>query len=218
MKYSLHYEPYRRPGRRLIIGIMILVMAVGLGVIWHAGLKDQLIPKRWGVVEDGVIFRSGQLPPGVLETMLDRHRIRQIVDLTFPDPTNTVQRMEQNIAGERGIRYWNYPLYGSGIGEVWNYAHAIAVMVAAKKENTPVLVHCFAGTQRTGGVVAAYRMLIEKKPPSTVYAELIRYGWNPEEDQVLVDFLNSRMEELATRLVEMELIDAIPHPLPVLGP
>jgi len=192
-------------------------VAAGL-VAWHVVLKDRLIPKRWGVVEEGAIFRSGRLPPSLLKKMLRRHNIICIVDLTFPDNATAVQQAEKKIAGELGIQYFNYPLYGSGIGDVWNYAHALAVMANAKKENKPVLVHCAAGTQRTGGVVAAYRMLLEKSPPAIAYAELIQYGWNPNEDQILLEFLNSRMAELATRLLEMQLIDSIPNPLPIIGP
>ena len=200
-------------------GALLLALVVATGIVtWHTVLKDRLIPKRWGVVEEGAIFRSGRLPPSLLKKMLCRHNIICIVDLTFPDHAVAAQQAEKKIAGELGIQYFNYPLYGSGIGDVWNYAHALAVMANAKKENQPVLVHCAAGTQRTGGVVAAYRVLLEKSPPVVAYAELIQYGWNPNENQILLEFLNSRMAELAARLLEMQLIDSIPNPLPVIGP
>lgn len=206
----------RAPARWIRAGMIIIVLSVAVGlVIWNSGLQDRLLPKRWGVVEEGMIYRSGRLPPFLLKTMARRHQIRWIVDLTFPDP---VQDTERKIARELGIEYLNYPLYGSGIGKVWNYAHALAVMVSAKKEHKPLLVHCSAGTQRTGGVVAAYRMLIEQKPPAVAYAELIQYGWSPDEDRILLEFINSHMAELAERLLEMQLIDKIPDPLPVLGP
>jgi hypothetical protein len=202
----------------IAVGIILLALVLTGVLFWHGALKDRLIPKRWGVVEDGLIYRSGWLPPALLKTMLLRQHILRIVDLTLADPSDAAQQAEKQIAVELGVEYLNYPLYGSGVGEVWNYAHAIAVMAHAKKDGKPALVHCFAGTQRTGGVVAAYRLLIEKRPSGEAYAELIRYGWNPEKDQVLLSFLNSRMGELAERLLEMRLIDAVPDPLPVIGP
>ena len=204
--------------KRVVVGgAILLLLAAGLGgVAWNAWLKDRLIPKRWGVVEAGAIYRSARLPPALLKKMVGQYRIRRIVDLTLADPTDAGQQTEKTVAAELGVEYLNYPLYGSGVGEIGSYAQAVAVMVAAKQAGRPVLVHCAAGTQRTGGVVAAYRMLIEKRPPAEAYAELIRYGWNPKKNRILPDFLNEHMRELAERLLEMRLIDAFPDPLPVL--
>ncbi len=196
---------------------MILAVLLG-GLVWQVLLKDKLILKRWGVVEQGYIYRSAQLRPTLLKKALSRYGIQRIVDLTLPDPADAVQAAEKDIAAELGVEYLNYPFYGSGVGDVRNYAHAMAVMASAKNDEKPVLVHCFAGTQRTGGVIAAYRLLIEKRPSADVYAELIRYDWNPKKDRILLEFLNSHMAELADRLLEMHLIDALPKPLPVLGP
>lgn len=213
------YGPFLTPERLILLLIILLGLVLG-ALLWvrPGGLRDHCFPKRWGVVQAGYIYRSGQMPPFLLKKLLRRHQIRRIVDLQFLEPTNTWQLAEQKIAGELGIQYTNHPLYGSGIGEVWHYARAIGLMYRAAKEQQPVLVHCAAGSQRTGGVVAAYRLLIEKQSPATVYAELLSYGWVPQKDQLLLDFLNERMAELAARLLEMEVIDAIPDPLPVIGP
>lgn len=204
-------------GRRLVGGVGVVLLAAGLGaLVWNGWLQDRLIPKRWGVVVEGSIYRSGRLPPSLLKKMLVQHQIRRIVDLTLSDPADAGQQAEKAVAAELSLEYLNYPLYGSGVGEVSNYAQAIAAMVAAKREGKPVLVHCFAGTQRTGGVVAAYRILVEKRSCAEVYAELIRYGWNPKKDRILLDFLNQHMRELAERLLEMSVIEAVPDPLPFL--
>ncbi len=204
-------------GRRWAMGALLLLMAGGLGGwLWWGGLRDRWVPKRWGVVEAGAIYRSGRLPPALLREMIGQYRLRRIVDLTLPEDDAADQRAEKSVAAELGVEYRNYPLYGWGGGAVWNYAHALAVMAAAKREGQPVLVHCSAGAQRTGGVIAAYRMLIAKWPPAEAYAEMVRYGWEPAEDRRLQNFLNENMRELAARLLEMGLIDAIPEPLPVL--
>ena len=81
-----------------------------------------------------------------------------------------------------------------------------------------MLVHCSAGSQRTGGVVAMFRVLIQKRSPESAVAELEQYDWQPNKDQVLLDYLNSHIGELARLLVEMDVIEKIPNTLPVLHP
>jgi protein tyrosine phosphatase len=80
-----------------------------------------------------------------------------------------------------------------------------------------VLVHCAAGAYRTGGVVAAYRMLVQGGSPADAWAEMKRYDWDDSEPQ-LPDYLNSNMAELAAQLVQLGVIDEVPDPLPVLQP
>lgn len=54
--------------------------------------------------------------------------------------------------------------------------HAVEKLVMAPK---PVLVHCFHGRDRTGLVIAAYRMMMEGWSYEEAYAEMLRYGHNP---------------------------------------
>jgi hypothetical protein len=110
----------------------------------------------------------------------------------------------------------SFPLKCNGTSDIKKYAGVIAAIVDARKNGKPVLVHCAAGAQRTGGVIACYRMLVEKKQPSLAYAELLRYGWHDEPDQVLLTYINTNMSELARLLEEMGVIDKIPDRLPVI--
>jgi protein tyrosine/serine phosphatase len=108
------------------------------------------------------------------------------------------------------------PLNGKGIGKVEHFTKAVTKVAESARDGEPVLVHCHAGTQRTGGVVAAYRLLIEKRTPQFVMEELQRYGWNPRRDQILIDFVNAHLKEAATELVAAGCLDQVPQPLPVL--
>jgi protein tyrosine phosphatase len=81
-----------------------------------------------------------------------------------------------------------------------------------------VLVHCNAGLQRTGGVIAAYQLLVEQKDPSFVYHEFTSYDTDPWNDTALFNYVNNHMEELAVLLKKMGAISEIPNPLPVFGP
>ena len=138
--------------------------------------------------------------------------------MTGNKPGYKDQETEKQAVAELGIEILRFPLRGNGSGDISNYAQAIAAIVDAKEKDKPLLVNCAADTQRTGGVTACYRMLIEKKSPSFAYAEMRRYDWDPDDNPVLLSYINNNMAELSRLLKEMRVIDEVPDPLPVLGP
>ena len=181
---------------------------------WNEILKPRLIAKRWGVVEPGQIYRSGQVSRHLLGKMLDQNKIRVIVDLTTLEPGNIDQVTEDAEAQRRGITKIRCPLQGDGTGEIREYARALAAIVAAEKSQQPVLVHCAAGSQRTGGVVAMYRLLFQQADPQAVRDEMVRFDWSPTRDRKLLDYLDQHQSELARLLVEEGVLSQVPDPLP----
>lgn len=208
---------YPRPRRAALLLAVTVIIGGGAG-IWQGILKDRLVAKRWGVVEEGRIYRSGQISRHLIEPMLTQNGIRVVIDLTGDDPANPDQPAERQAIARLGIELKRCPLWGDGTGNIRNYAAAVKALVDARREGKPVLVHCFAGTQRTGGVVAAYRMLVEQRPPGDALAELRKYKWDPTRDGILTDYLNAHMAELAALLVANGVLAHVPDPLPTLVP
>lgn len=197
--------------RLLVFGLLV----AGAIVLWDQVLAYHLIPKRWGVVEAGHIYRSGRLSTTLVEPMLRKYGIDLVINLTSEERERP-EEIAANAAIEKlGIRSVRFALAGNGTGELDRYAGALAAMVEARRNNETVLVHCEAGSQRTGGVVACYRLLVEGKPPAFVYDELQDYGWEPE-DYELIDYINANMGKLANTLRTMNVIDHVPSPLPLL--
>ncbi len=208
-------------GKIIYKNILVPFSAVLALLVFFGGweiAKYQIVPKRLGIVEQGKVFRSGRIAPHLLRKTLRKYGIKVVVDLTGADQRDASWQAEQKAVEELGITRYNFELCGDGTGNITNYARAISAIEQAKKENKPVLVHCAAGVQRTGGVIASYRLLVEQQQPATAYAELGRYGWKSRHDRVMLDYLNSHMNELAALLQEMKVIAEAPRPAPPLAP
>jgi protein tyrosine/serine phosphatase len=204
----------KRSSVKIAIMVASIVACVGGAVwLWEEVLEDRIIPKRWGVVEEGLVYRSGQLHPAlVAETLRDRG-IDVIVDLNQQEHDNAAQRAEEDAAAALGIERSLYPLIGDGTGDIEQYAQALLRLNEARRSNQQVLVHCSAGTYRTGGVVAMQRVLVEGWSTDRARDEMMQYNWKPA-DSTLPRYLNEHMAALAARLVELGVIEHVPEPLP----
>lgn len=195
--------------------LLLAVLAVGAGAV--AIHRERTAPRRWGVVVPGLVYRSGQLPAKRIETMLVRHRIRTVVDLTDARTRSADRDAEARVLAALGLRGVRAPLEGDGRGALDSYVVAIREIRRAESSGEPVLVHCQAGTQRTGGVTAMYRLLVQSRGREEVLRELERNGWRPGRDGTLIRFLDENMAELARRLAAAGLIPAVPASLPRLS-
>ncbi|QDV48567.1 dual specificity protein phosphatase family protein [Gimesia fumaroli] len=201
----------------LKISIAVCVM-IGAGVLfWEEFLEDRLVAKRWGVVEPGKIYRSGQVSSYLIEPMLRENKIEKVIALNGSDLNKPYLKSEVETARKLKIDHQVLHLIGDGTGDVEDYAEAVAEIMRCEKAGKPVLVHCAAGAQRTGGVVAAYRMLVQKKTPEEAYHELLQYDWKPKKDQALIDYLNQNLATLSKLLEQKIEWYEPPETIPVIG-
>ncbi len=146
--------------------------------------------------------------------MLLTHHIQRVVDLTFDNPYDKNHVAELAAIEELGIERKLCPLLSDGTGDVHIYAQAVAEVADAARQGKPVLVHCAAGTQRTGGVVALYRLLVEGKSPEFVFDEMREYKYDPQYSPKLLHYVNEHIGEIAEDLVRNGTIRRVPEPLP----
>lgn len=212
---ALRGDNRRKIGLYTVIAFLALAVSVG---VWNQWIKYRIIPKRWGIVQSGAIYRSGQLHPALIERVLRANQIQVIVDLTTDRNPDAFQLAEANAAKRLGIEHCHYPLKGDGTGDIRHYAAAIARIHQATLSNQPVLVHCAAGSQRTGGIIASYRLFVEHASPQDVIKEMEQYDWDPEKNRVLIEYLNTQLPTLARLLTENGVISEPPAPLPYLVP
>ena len=197
--------------RRLIV---LLLLAAACFAVWKIGLEKVFVAKRWGVVEEGCIYRSGQLSQYLVKPTYQKHGIQVVIDLTEDELDTSDRRAERAAIAELGITLQRCPLVGDGTGDVARYTAALRAMVIARRRSRPVVVHCSAGAQRTGGVIAAYQLLFERAAPETVLSEMRRFGWRPGRDEVLRDYLNAHLPEMAEQLSREGYLPQVPDPLP----
>ncbi|MCH9655199.1 MAG: dual specificity protein phosphatase family protein [Planctomycetes bacterium] len=193
-----------------------MVIAVSV-LIWEEFLEDRLVAKRWGVVEPGKIYRSGQISSYLIEPVLLENKIEKVIALNGSDLKKPYLKTEVETARKLNIDHQVLHLIGDGTGDVEDYAEAVAEIMRCEKAGKPVLVHCAAGAQRTGGVVAAYRMLVQKKTPEEAYQELLEYNWKPHKDQALINYLNQNLATLSKLLEQKIDWYEPPATIPVIG-
>jgi protein tyrosine phosphatase (PTP) superfamily phosphohydrolase (DUF442 family) len=209
-------KPPKSTARRWVgLGLMIALVAGGI-LMWTHVVRDYLVVKKWGVVVPGVAYRSGQISQHLIHRTLKDHAIHHVICMTSPDCRDDDQQAELQAVRELQADHIFLPLNGRGVGNVDHFTDAVTLYSKAIQRGEPVLVHCHAGAQRTGGIVAAYRLLIEKRSPEFVIQELQSYGWNRRRDQILLDFVNENLGHAAQALVAAGCLERVPDDLPVL--
>ncbi len=197
--------------KRFSLGFTVFVISV---LAFEHLIKDRVFPKRFGEVEPGLVFRSGQIHPSLIEETLDTHNIQKVIDLRYWEELPEMLA-ERDAIKHLGIQSDRFPLNGNGTGDISQYVSALVSLHQSQQAAEPVLVHCAAGSQRTGGVFAFYQTLVRGLPAKQAVAEMERYDWDPAKDQVLLDYLNEHVGYVAEQLVLNNVISEVPSPLPV---
>lgn len=84
--------------------------------------------------------------------------------------------IEQHEAEEAGIRFVPLSLPGLAIMPRDTAKVALAIKVMASQRSGTVFIHCAHGVDRTGLVVALYRVWFENKHRNDAYAEWLELG------------------------------------------
>lgn len=167
----------------LVTIVVALVVAVPLLYSSHR----QTTMRNFRVVEDGVLYRSGQLSPTAFERVLDEYGIKLVITLrTSRDPARPYpDEWEQSICDARQVKHvrivprvWG-PDNNGAIPAEENVKKFLELMDC--KENQPVLVHCFAGIHRTGTMCAIFRMEYHDWPADRAIEEMRICGFDAED-------------------------------------
>ncbi len=174
---------------------VIIAAVIALGVyVWLEHLEDRLIPKNFGVVEAGHVYRSARLTPGTLEQVARRHGIRTVIDFgAYDGKPETAKRIHEMDAA-LGLTRYVLPMKGDGTGDPNNYVEALRII--SDESTHPVLVQCSAGAQRTGVCITLYRNILKGEALVDAYADSFEYGHEPEDNSMFPIYLGKWRDEI----------------------
>jgi protein tyrosine/serine phosphatase len=152
-----------------------------LGLLASAGLcayAERGLPAREGITNFGKIdegvYRGAQ-PSALGITNLARLGIKSIINLRM---TRDVWKDEERLALAHGILYTNLPLSGTGRPSDDQVRIALEMIQTLPG---PVFIHCQHGCDRTGTIIACYRIQHDKWSNEAALQEAGRYGMSKLE-------------------------------------
>jgi len=136
-------------------------------VAWPALAETPAIPNFHQVNEH--IYRGGQPAPGAWQS-LAKMGVKTVIDLRREDEHSTT--VEAQAVAAAGMTYFNVPMKGF----VAPTNEQIAKVLALLNSQEPVFVHCKRGADRTGAVIACYRIALDRWQHQQALHEAKSYG------------------------------------------
>lgn len=177
--------------QRRVVVLMLLAVATA-GTAW--GVVEYRRWRRFVVVQPGVLYRSNLLSNAQFEEVITRYHIKTVYSLSF-----TRSNEVQGVCDRLGVKRYFHYMPGNGAGPDEPYLRFLEVV--QNPANRPVLVHCSAGVQRTGGAVALFRVVEQGWTLERALAEM---KWRGNDGNKLQ---NDQLTKLVERLQSPQLAD-----------
>lgn len=182
-----------------LLTTLLLVGIVGIPIL-HRVQQDRRF-RNLHVVEDGRLYRSGQMTPDGFDRILRELRIGTVVSMRETKNENQEYQdgFEEEICRNHGVGYrrFSYLDWSAPDGSMPAMANIKSFLDLMNDSEVPkpILIHCFAGIHRTGVHVAAYR--------------IARHGWSNAEAMEELRWMGTRRTTFADNLVAF--VHAIPR-------
>jgi protein tyrosine/serine phosphatase len=127
-------------------------------------------------IVSGEAYRSGQMNAVQLSRVIESYGIKSIVNLRGTNAP-AVYQGEMETAKRLGVKHYDFSL--SAIDEI-SMPQMDEIIRTLREAPKPVLIHCKAGSDRTGLVSALYCFTLKGETPAQADRELsVRYGHVP---------------------------------------
>jgi len=162
--------------RSIAILLSALLIAAGAGTLCYLHAHPV---HHFGVVDPGILYRSGQPNEKQLTLLTDRYHLHTIVNLRGTEGNAPWYVVEQKFCTDHHLNFVTLTLIEKEHIRS-NLQQFLAVMEDAA--NRPVLVHCEAGSARTGFAVAAYHVVFQKWTVEQALAEAAKFRFDPAKN------------------------------------
>lgn len=205
--------PARSAARsRLILGAaLVCLLACTAAWAW-----PHVVAKNFGTVVPGKIYRSGELTVAALADAVHDHHIRTIIDFGAWQEGSHQEKLEQRAADALGVERHVLRLEGDGTGDPTMYLKALRLMTDESK--LPLLVHCGAGSERTGCAVVLYRNLVQGVDIDRAYAEARSFGHDPARNPKLRPLIDHIVGPVRDALASDRPTVTLPDAPPAVAP
>jgi tyrosine-protein phosphatase SIW14 len=170
----------RRRGRYLV-----LLAVVGVGLLVAASFRDKGL-RNFGVVKEGVLYRSGQQTPEGLEEILQKHHIKTVVSLRpIRDEESSSDTWEEGVCEKYQAKHIRIAPYDGPLKPGQSPLFPVSqsfLEVMDDPNNYPILVHCYKGRDRTGAMCAITRIEFDQWTADRALEEMQEYGFDPAKD------------------------------------
>ena len=182
-----------KPKTNLVAGG--LVVAVAVSALARTAAQYSELPNFHQV--NGQLYRGAQPKLGALQT-LKQIGVRTIVNLRGEAQQT---RAEGDEARKLGLRYYSVPLPEFSAPGDQEVKHVLDII--NDKDNQPVFVHCRHGEDRTGTIIACYRISHDgwTAAQAKTEAEKLGMSWTQLAMKRYIDrFSRQRQKRLAARI------------------
>lgn len=135
--------------------------------------------RRLHVVDPGRLLRCGQPRPEQVESLIAQYGLRTVISLRGSrraDDPDEWETLERAACARGGARFHILPFNHRNPPTAAQAREFLAL--ASDPGQTPALVHCRLGQQRTGLMVGLYRVHVQGATPSAALAEMDALGFN----------------------------------------
>jgi protein tyrosine phosphatase (PTP) superfamily phosphohydrolase (DUF442 family) len=160
------------------------VLAIPASLVAYRRLSGNL-----GTITPGRLYRSAQLSPDSLRRLIHSHRLRTVLNLRGPNPSQPWYTAEIQATLAAGAIHIDIPL----ASDQWlSREQAQTLLETLDQMQLPALIHCEFGAERTGLVAAMARLLQPGSSLQDGYDQFsLRYLFVPIQDgRVMIGHLD----------------------------